>query len=367
MVFHRYLEPGLVQGGLGEGDRAWHAAGADTVAESFTTTPEGLSDDEAARRLAAHGPNRLPPPKARGPIRRFLAQFENLLIQVLLSAAVLTAVIGHLTDAMVILAVCLVNAGIGFVQEGKAEQALRAIRDMLSARATVLREGMRAAVSAEDLVPGDLVVLESGDRVPADIRLLRVKNLQIDEAALTGESVPVVKRIEPVAANAPLGDRVSMAYSGTLVTYGQATDVVVATGTATEIGRISRLLARVASLETPLLRQMARFARGLTVTVLAFAVLVFAFGLLARDYTTSEMFMAVVSLAVAAIPEGLPAILTIAMAIGVQRMAQRNAIIRRLPAVETLGSVSVICSDKTGNPDQERNDRARGGHRGDSL
>lgn len=222
-----------MQGGLGEGDRAWHAAGADTVAESFTTTPEGLSDDEAARRLAAHGPNRLPPPKARGPIRRFLAQFENLLIQVLLSAAVLTAVIGHLTDAMVILAVCLVNAVIGFVQEGKAEQALRAIRDMLSARATVLREGMRAAVSAEDLVPGDLVVLESGDRVPADIRLLRVKNLQIDEAALTGESVPVVKRIEPVAANAPLGDRASMAYSGTLVTYGQATGVVVATGRAT--------------------------------------------------------------------------------------------------------------------------------------
>ncbi|RDD61014.1 cation-transporting P-type ATPase [Ferruginivarius sediminum] len=346
----RSPDPAFGQGaiGLADGDRAWHAAAPDTVVESTVTAPEGLSQAEAARRLAAYGPNRLPPPKTRGPVRRFLAQFENLLIQVLLGAAVLTAAIGHFTDAAVILAVCLVNAAIGFAQEGKAEESLRAIRDMLSAQATVLREGKRAGIPAEDLVPGDLVILEPGDKVPADIRLLRVKNLQIDEAALTGESVPVAKGIEPVAANVPLGDRASMAYSGTLVTYGQATGVVVATATATEIGRISRLLAQVEPLATPLLRQIARFARWLTVTVLGFAALVFAFGVFARDYTASEMFMAVVSLAVAAIPEGLPAILTIAMAIGVQRMAQRHAIIRRLPAVETLGSVSVICSDKTG-------------------
>ena len=327
---------------------SWHALSAAEVVDRLTTAPGGLDEGEARRRLADDGANRLPPPPERSVLRRLLAQFDNLLIQLLLGAAVITFAIGHVLDAAVILSVCLLNAAIGFVQEGRAEQALRAIRQMLSARATVLRAGRRTSVPAEDLVRGDVVLLESGDRVPADLRLVRVKGLQAQEAALTGESLPVHKAVEPVAADAPLGDRAGMAYSGTLVTYGQGTGVVVATGAATELGRISSMLAEVEPLTTPLLRQMAEFARKLTLVILALSVAVFAFGVLARDYSPAEIFLAVVSLAVAAIPEGLPAILTIAMAIGVRRMAAENAIIRRLPAVETLGSVSVICSDKTG-------------------
>jgi magnesium-transporting ATPase (P-type) len=212
----------------------------------------------------------------------------------------------------------------------------------------VLRDGRRLSVPAEELVPGDLVILEPGDKVPADVRLTRVKGLQTQEAALTGESLPIDKGVEPVAPDAPLGDRACMAYAGTLVTAGQGAGLVVATGPRTELGRISGMLAEVEQLTTPLLRQMTEFARYLTVAVLGFAALIFGFGVLARDFALAEMFMAVVALAVAAIPEGLPTILTITLAIGVQRMAARNAIIRRLPAVETLGSVSIICSDKTG-------------------
>lgn len=308
----------------------------------------GLSDEEAFERLAQFGPNRLPPPKARGPLIRFLAQFNNLLIYVLLGAAALTGALGHWTDTIVILAVAVVNAAIGFVQEGKAEKALQAIKQMLSPRATVLRNDHRKSVPAENLVPGDLVLLESGDKVPADIRLTRVKGLRVQEAALTGESVPVDKSIHPVPAAAPLGDRASMAYAGTLVAAGQGTGVVVETGPSMEIGRISDMLTEVQELSTPLLRQMNIFARWLTVAILVMAGLVFAFGVMLRGFAPAEMFMVVVGLAVAAIPEGLPAILTVTFAIGVQRMAARNAITRRLPAVETLGSVSIICSDKTG-------------------
>ncbi len=310
--------------------------------------PDGLTQREAQARLDAYGPNRLPMPRARGALARFFAQFNNLLIYVLLGAAALTAALGHWVDSQVILAVAIVNATIGFVQEGKAEKALQAIRQMLSPRATVLRDARRTTVPAEELVPGDLVVLEPGDKVPADIRLTRVKGFRLQEAALTGESVPVDTSADPVADDAPLGDRASMAYAGTLVAAGQGAGVVVETGADTEIGRISGMLAQVQQLSTPLLRQMDVFARWLTVAILALASLVFAFGVLLRDFAPVEMFMVVVGLAVAAIPEGLPAILTVTLAIGVQRMAGRHAIIRRLPAVETLGSVSIICSDKTG-------------------
>ena len=310
--------------------------------------PDGLAAPEAQARLQTYGPNRLPMPKARGALARFLAQFNNLLIYVLLGAAALTAALGHWVDTQVILAVAVVNATIGFVQEGKAERALQAIRQMLSPHATVLRDGRRTTVPAEDLVPGDLVVLEPGDKVPADIRLTRVKGLRLQEAALTGESVPVDTAAAPVPADAPLGDRLSMAYAGTLVAAGQGAGVVVETGADTEIGRISGMLAEVQQLTTPLLQQMDVFARWLTAAILALAVLVFGFGVLLRDFAPVEMFMVVVGLAVAAIPEGLPAILTVTLAIGVQRMAARHAIIRRLPAVETLGSVTIICSDKTG-------------------
>lgn len=326
----------------------WHDLDGAQVLRHLQADQSGLPMEEVARRLAQYGPNLLPEPKTRGPWLRFLLQFHNVLIYVLLAASLVTALLGHWVDTGVIIGVVVINALIGFVQEGKAENALRAIRQMLSPQAVVLRDGKRVTLPAEELVPGDVVLLQSGDKVPADLRLLRIKSLQIQEAALTGESVAVEKRVEPVARDAVLGDRHCMAYSSTLVTYGQGSGVVVATGAQTEIGRISALLAQVEVLTTPLLRQMAQFARWLTGVIITIAVLTFGFGVLARDYTAAQMFLAAVGLAVAAIPEGLPAIMTITLAIGVQRMARRHAIIRRLPAVETLGSVTVICSDKTG-------------------
>ncbi len=326
----------------------WHAMDAAAVVGTLGGCDEGLSGEEATRRLERDGANRLPPPVPRSVLRRFLAQFENFLLQVLLGAAVIMAAIGHATDAAVILAVVVVNGLMGFIQEGKAEQAIRAIQLMVSPHATVMRGGVRITVPAEMLVQGDLVLVESGDRVPADLRLVRVRNLQIDEAALTGESVPVAKQTDAVAGNAAVGDRACMAFSGTLVTRGQGGGIVVATAGQTEIGQISSMLAAVEPLETPLLRHMRQFSRQLTIGILLAAGLIFTFGLLVRDQPAAELFLAVITLAVAAIPEALPAVLTIAMAIGVQRMAARRALIRRLPAVETLGAVSVICSDKTG-------------------
>ncbi|MDG4596338.1 MAG: cation-transporting P-type ATPase [Candidatus Contendobacter sp.] len=327
---------------------AWHALAAEQVLRELNTAPGGLSETEAARRLAIHGPNRLRPPKQRGPMARFLLQFHNVLIYVLLASAAITAALGHTVDTGVILGVTIINAIVGFVQEGKAESALAAIRKMLSLHALVLRDGQRREILAEELVPGDWVVLQSGDKVPADLRLVEVKNLRIQEAVLTGEAEAVEKTVAPVSAEAAIGDRANMAYSGTLVSHGQATGVVVATGERTEIGRISTLLEQVEEIATPLLRQMAQFGRWLSAAIVLAAVATFALGAYWRGLPKDDMFMAAVALAVAAIPEGLPAIMTIILAIGVQRMAGRNAIVRRLPAVETLGAVTVICSDKTG-------------------
>jgi magnesium-transporting ATPase (P-type) len=328
--------------------QAAHSLSVGQLYRDLSSGTRGLTREEARRRLARDGPNRLPVVRGPGRLRHFLAQFDNVLIYILLAAAAVTAALGHWVDSGVILGVVVINAVLGYLQEGKAERALDAIRDMLSPQATAVRDGQRLAVPAEDLVPGDLVFLQSGDRVPADLRLVHAKGLQVQEAALTGESQPVEKGTDPVPIEAPLGDRTSMAYSGTLVTHGQGSGIVVATGATTEIGRISGLLAQVEALTTPLLRQMARFARWLTGAILVLAALTLAFGNLVQGYGLGEMFLAAVALAVAAIPEGLPAILTITLAIGVERMARRNAIIRRLPAVETLGSVTVICSDKTG-------------------
>ncbi|MEM9684021.1 MAG: HAD-IC family P-type ATPase, partial [Pseudomonadota bacterium] len=327
---------------------AWHAHSADDAARTLNSSPSGLSESEASARLEKLGPNSLPPPKRRGAVVRFLAQFNNVLIYVLLAAAVVTGALGHWIDAQVILGVVLVNAIVGYLQEGKAEKALEAIRSMLAPTATVVRSGRRRGIPCEDVVPGDAVLLEAGDRVPADLRLVETRGLTIDEAVLTGESLPVEKSTAEVMESVPLGDRACMAFSGTLVTYGQGKGVVVATGEDTEIGRISGLLTEVTTLQTPLLRQMNSFAKWLTAAILGFGVFVLAFGLLVRDYTFGDLFMAVVGLVVAAIPEGLPAVLTITLAIGVQNMARQNVIVRRLPAIETLGSVSVICSDKTG-------------------
>ena len=327
---------------------AWHALPVEAVLQRLGVSGRGLDTESARARLAEYGPNRLRPPQRRSAWRRLLAQFNNVLIHILLIAGVVTTLLDHWIDASVIFGVVIINALIGFVQEGKAEQAMEAIRGMLSPRATVLRDGHFHSLSAEELVPGDIVQLAAGDRVPADLRLLRARDLRIEEAALTGESVAVEKGTDPVMAGAALGDRFSMAYSGTLVTAGQGLGVVVATGDDTEIGRISSLLAEVQTLTTPLLEQITRFGRTLTVAILAIAAVTFAIGTVGHGQPLDEMFLAAVALAVAAIPEGLPAIITITLALGVQRMARRNVIIRRLPAVETLGSVSVICSDKTG-------------------
>lgn len=336
------------QTSLSDQTLAWHSCAAQQVLETLKTTHTGLSQAEAKLRLEQYGVNRLQPPKPKSAVIRFLLQFHNVLVYILLVASVLTAFLGHWLDSGVILGVVVINAMIGFVQEGKAEKALNAIRRMLSLNAIILREGQRLQLPAEQLVPGDIVLLQSGDKVPADLRLLSCKNLRIEEAALTGESEPVEKSIHPVDAVTAIGDRVCMAYSGTLVVYGQGSGVVVATGHHTEIGRISQMIAQVDKLVSPLLRQMAIFGRWLTLVIVLLTAGIFVYGLLLHDYPIGEIFMAAISMAIAAIPEGLPAIMTITLALGVQSMARRNAIVRRLPAVESLGAVTVICTDKTG-------------------
>ena len=326
----------------------WHALPIEDVLEKLSCTREGLTGEAVRERLETYGPNRLAPPPPRSPFKRFLLQFHDVLIYVLLGAATITALMADWIDAWVIFGVVFINALIGFVQEGKAEKAVDAIRSILTHEAMVLRDGRKITVKVEDIVPGDVVFLHSGDKVPADLRLFQVKDLQVEEAALTGESVPVEKGTDPVTADAPLGDRSSMAFSGTLVSHGLGSGVVVGTGVATELGRISTMLAEVQTLKTRLTQQMTETSQWLTGAILILAALNMIFGLVVRSFSFKELFFASVALAVAAIPEGLPAIITITMAIGVQRMAKRNAIIRRLPAVETLGSVNVICSDKTG-------------------
>ncbi|GGY41651.1 carbonate dehydratase [Bacterioplanes sanyensis] len=326
----------------------WHSVSADTAIKNLDSSVCGLNQADIEKRQAQYGVNRLPQAARKHVVVRFLMHFNNILIYVLLGAALITALLGHWVDTGVIFAVVVVNAIIGFIQEGKAEQAMDAIRHMLAPRANVIRGDERISIDGEQLVPGDVVLLEAGDKVPADLRLFSAYGLSIQEAILTGESVPVEKGILPAADNAPLGDRTSMAYSGTLVSTGQGKGVVVATGPNTEIGRISGLLSSVETLTTPLVEQMALFAKWLTIFILVIAAVLLAFGYFSAHHDFNEMFMAVVGLSVAAIPEGLPAVLTITLAIGVQAMARRNAIVRRLPAIETLGSVSVICTDKTG-------------------
>ncbi|MBO9524815.1 MAG: HAD-IC family P-type ATPase [Sphingobium yanoikuyae] len=327
---------------------AWHALPPEEALATLSVEATGLDQRDAEARLRRYGPNALPEAPRQHPLLRFLAHFNSVLIYFLLGAALIALLLNHGIDAAVILAVVLVNAVVGFIQEGKAEEALGAIQDMIAPHAMVLRSGERRVVAVPELVPGDIVLLEAGDRVPADIRLLRARGLLIDEAALTGESVAAEKHQTLIAADAGIADQNNMAFSGTLVAAGQATGLVVETGIHTQIGRISGMLKAVEVSKTPLVRQIDDFARLMTWSVLAGAVVLFLFAVLARGFHWIDALIAIVALSVGVVPEGLPAVITITLAIGVQRMAARQAVIRRLPAVETLGATSVICTDKTG-------------------
>ena len=329
--------------------RRWFSRPVDDIITRLETDPDqGLSLKEAAERWEAFGPNALPEKKRTSALLRFLAHFHDILIYILFFAAAITLALQHYADTIVIVAVAVINAAIGFFQENKAEQALAGIKNMLSPKALVIRQGERREIASDDLTVGDIVLLAPGDKVPADLRLIQANALKIEEAALTGEAVPADKQLAPLPAETALGDRDNMAYCGTSVSAGTGKGIVVEVGLDTEIGRISQLLATVDPLTTPLIRQMSALSKFIAIVIMAFSVLVYLFGHFFRDYEPMELLLSVIGLAIAAIPEGLPAIMSIILAIGVQNMAQRKAIVRNLPSVETLGSVSVICSDKTG-------------------
>lgn len=309
---------------------------------------EGLSRDEAAARMQRVGPNRLPVAAGTPAWRRALRQFRSLFIYVLFASALISYLLGHYVDAGVILAVVLINGLIGFIQEGKAEAALNAILSISTTHCLVMRDGELLSIDSTALVPGDIVSLQAGDRVPADLRLLDSKDLRSDESALTGESLASAKHCDVLAPECALADRHNMVFMGTMIVAGTALGLVTHTGTATQIGAINTLVNSVSIAPTPLQRQLSALARNLTLSVLALTGLIIAFGMLAHDYSFAQMLQSAIAIAVAAIPEELPAIVTIVLAFGVIRMARSNALVRRLPAVEVLGSVDIICTDKTG-------------------
>lgn len=329
-------------------ERQWHQLPVQEVVQTLASTGDrGLTADEARERQERFGPNQLTPQKEKNPWLQFLKQFNQPLLYILLIAGAVSLFLQHWLDAGVIFAVVLINATVGYIQESRAEKAMKALAESVTTEATVIRDGEQQRLPSKELVPGDVVKLSSGDKVPADLRLVKVNNLQIDESALTGESVPVEKATEPLDEEIPLADRENMAYAGTVVTSGQGRGIVVAIGEATETGHISELVEQRAELTTPLTRKLDKFSKSLLYVILGLAALTFAVGL-AQGESWVDMFNTTVALAVSAIPEGLPPIVTITLAIGVSRMAERNAIVRKLPAVETLGSATVICSDKTG-------------------
>jgi magnesium-transporting ATPase (P-type) len=328
--------------------RNLHQLPAEEVLQLLAADPErGLDLLELQDRQARFGANFIPAAKGNEAWKRFLLQFHTPLVYILLAAALITAVLQEWVDSSVIFGVVLVNAIIGFIQESSAAKALAALARTTLTEASVLRAGEVKRISSVDLVPGDIVLLQSGDKVPADLRLFRCRDLQVDESALTGESVPVKKQVAELAGDVTLAERSNLAFTSTLVTYGQGRGVVFATGSNTEVGHISKLISTADALETPLTRKIAKFSRLLLVVILGLAGLTFVAGWL-RGQPAMEMLMAAVALAVGAIPEGLPAAVTITLSIGVARMARRRAIVRKLPAVETLGSTTVVCSDKTG-------------------
>ncbi|WP_404364944.1 cation-translocating P-type ATPase [Marinobacter sp.] len=338
----------MPEGNKDQQSTPWHALSPEEALEKLESSKDGLSEDRASELLEKHGPNQIREEEGRPWWRRLLDQFNNILIILLIVAGAASWALGQLVDAGAIFAVVLINGLIGFIQEGKAEKALQSIKNMLSPRARVVRDGKEKTLPAEELVPGDVVILASGDRVPADLRLLSASQCRNEEAPLTGESEPVIKTTEAVDEDTDLADRSSMAYASTLCVHGSCRGLVVATAMDTEIGHISEMIEDVREIKTPLQKQLDRFGQMLAGIIPAVAFAMGLFGVLVYDLGLQEMFMAGVGLAVAAIPQGLPAIVTITLAIGVQAMAKRNAIIRHLPAVETLGSVSTIFTDKTG-------------------
>ncbi|MFQ5907928.1 MAG: cation-translocating P-type ATPase [Thermoplasmata archaeon] len=325
----------------------WYNLGVEESLHRADSSPLGLSPREAERRLARYGPNELQKTGGISPLRIFLAQFRSPLIIVLIAAAIVAGAIGELLDSTVILAIVILSAIFGFVQEYRAERAIEALQELAAPAATVVREGERSSIPATNLVPGDVVLLEVGGKVPADLRLLEATNLATNEASLTGESVPVTKETDALDGDVYVGDRSNMGFMGTTVERGRGMGLVAATGMQTELGRIAGLVQAEPAEETPLQRRLGRLAAQIGLGVLAVAAIVFLVGL-SRSVEIVLMFLTAVSLAVAAIPEGLPAVVTITLALGLQRMARRNALIKRLPAAETLGSATVICSDKTG-------------------
>lgn len=332
----------------------WHTLTVDEVAQRLETTPNGLSPEHAAKRLAHFGANELKEKRARSPWRMLLDQFSDFMIIVLIIAAIISGIVGDIEDTVAIIVIVILNAVIGFVQEYRAERAMAALKRMAEAGAHVLRGGHPKTINASELVPGDVVLLEAGNVVPADLRIIETARLKIDESALTGESVAVEKQIRALTiAAAPLGDKTCLAYKGTIVTYGRARGMVVATGMGSELGKIAALLSEDGEMKTPMQKRLALFGKRLAMAALAICVLVFIVGVM-RGEPLLLMFMTAISLAVAAIPEALPAVVTISLALGASKLVKQHALIRRLPAVETLGSVSFICSDKTGTLTQNK-------------
>src|SRR4030043_1325098 len=326
----------------------WHQKDIENIIDELHSSPHGLSGDEARKRLEKHGLNVLKEKKKKIPFMMFLDQFRDFMILVLIAAAIISGIIGELSDTIAIVVIVILNAVIGFIQEYRAEKAMAALKKRAAPTATVIREGNPADISASELVPGDIVTLEAGKIVPADMRLIEAAQLKVEEAALTGESIPVEKHIKSLHDEMlPLGDRKNMTYKGTIVSYGRGTGIIVATGMETELGKIATMLQEEEEVKTPLQKRLASFGQKLAFAVLAICAIVFGIGIF-RGEPPMLMLLTAISLAVAAIPEALPAVITISLALGAKKMVKQNALIRKLPAVETLGSVTYICSDKTG-------------------
>ena len=328
--------------------KPWHSLEFEEVLREVASSHSGLSEQEAKERLLKYGANKLKQQRKKSAVIRFLMQFNNLLIYMLLLSALFTALLSHFFDTAVILVIVFINSIIGFIQENKANDAIEAIKKMLAYKAIVIRGGHKQEIDSELLVVGDIILLNAGDRVLADIRLLESHSLSAQEALLTGESSSVEKNSKSIAQNTALAERTSMVFAGTIISSGQAKGIIVATANNTELGQINEMLSSVEELKTPLVEQMDRFTKWLTLFLFIFSAVVFLMGYFLKSFAFDELFMAMIGIFVSAIPEGLPAVLTITLTVGVEAMAKKHAIVRYLPAIETIGSVSVICSDKTG-------------------